>query len=89
MLTQQTFELIAKVVSEHERDRHQVSQLRRDVVRGVISSDRAADRIEPLLSPLAERFADELERTNPLFNRQRFIEACANLNETPTTTEED
>lgn len=89
MITQQTFELIGRVVSEYERDRHKIEAIIASRDQGEISINYAIQKLDPLLVPLAERFANELERTNPQFDRARFIRDCASLNGTPHTTTED
>jgi hypothetical protein len=55
MLTTKTFEVIAKVVSEWERE-----SVTHNYVRPT----------------LAERFANELERHNPTFDREYFLSEC-------------
>jgi hypothetical protein len=59
-MTRKDFELIAKVMRDLEQFR----------------KDRGAFAPDPDLKTVSEFFADELQNTNPLFDRARFLTAC-------------
>jgi deoxycytidylate deaminase len=70
-MTRKDYVLIADTIAQLSRDiAHDEGCALSDTGRAVASGERAAT------STLAHRLAHELQRDNPRFDQQRFIEAC-------------
>lgn len=47
-----------------------------ELIAGVLRNYRAGNCIDFAIDEIAERFADQLQKENPRFDRPRFLDAC-------------